>query len=162
MARITVDEQWYVKLTPEEAYTAICVGGRRELKAIHEMRKDRQKWKKPRQGFQQHIEGAAAELAVAKHYNRYWSGLPLDTWSLPDVGFELEVKLRTDWEEYPDLNIKVTDKDEKKYLLVHGKIPNYWLIGWCFGHEFPRGNKSSVWVAPEQLHAMDTLVLERP
>jgi len=153
------DDFWLSTLDPEECFTAVCVGGRRELKAVLNLHRDRVRWRKPREfGFTQHIEGAAAEMAVAKRLNLFWSGLPLENWTKPDVGFEFEVKLRTNWEQDKDMGLKGTDPDDKTYVLVHGKIPSFWLIGWCFGYEFPRSQPSDfIWVPPSKLHKMDEM-----
>lgn len=141
-----------VTLDTEEAILAAFAGARRELKAIIKGHKDAYVWK--RDGWRQHIEGAAAECAVAKALGLFWSGLPLNAFhDIADVSPDVEVRLRPNPDQ-PDLSIDEGDPDDRRYVLVHGSLPTFTLVGWCWGRDHPRDRL--IFVPPSELRDMDT------
>jgi hypothetical protein len=121
-----------IRLSWEEVLCGAQVGLRREVKALARGHEDAYGWK--RDGWRQHIEGACAELAVSRALDLSWSGIPLATWHGPDVGADIQVRYRPNPDQ-PDLGLRPTDDPSHRYILVHGSLPDYELVGWCYGHE---------------------------
>lgn len=84
-----------------------------------------------------HINGAHAELAVAKYLGVYWTPV-YEKWAngLPDLPGGREVRSIT--RPGKPLAFYEGNKPERKYLLVHVETPKLTLIGWLFGHEIMR------------------------
>lgn len=84
--------------------------------------------------WQRDIEGALAELAVAKYLNQYWTGASGKR--APDVGRFVEVK----WIHAPDhrLIIQKQNADDRIYILVYGHNGRYHLKGWIYGSQAKR------------------------
>lgn len=84
------------------------------------------------------IQGAEAELAVAKALNLPWDGsfLELDKWfDWRDVGHDVSgLEVRSTHHKNGSLILHPKDKDESPFILVltHEK-PIFILIGWSFG-----------------------------
>lgn len=132
-----------VRLSAQEAMIAIEVGGRLELRARLKRYRDHYPPVNGRDGFRQHIEGAGAELAVAKYLGRYWSAADLDTFAGPDITPAIGVRLRQTGGT--DLGIHSTeDDDELALVLVYGSLPVYDLVGWIRAGD----GKRPEWVAP--------------
>ena len=81
-----------------------------------------------------HIEGALAELAVAKALNTYWSG-SVNTFGAADIGTDIQVRLRKQRadEPPPDLIVRPADNPDCVYVLVVGESPNFTVVGWISG-----------------------------
>jgi hypothetical protein len=116
------------------------------------------------------VQGAHAELAVAKGLGLKWDGqfFNLDEW----------FDWRTDGHDVSGLEVRSThhpdgclilhpkDKDDSPFILVlTHKAPDYLLSGWAFGHE---GKKEKYWrdvgygrpcyfLQQSKLRGMDTL-----
>jgi hypothetical protein len=116
--------EWY------EAEWAAGVGVRRQLKALEQGNLDRHGY--DGLGWDNHVEGAGAELAVAKARGLYWAA-HVNVFSGPDVGRAVQVRLRTK-HEY-DLIIRETDANEHAFVLVTGRIPEFLVHGWIWGVE---------------------------
>jgi hypothetical protein len=79
-----------------------------------------------------HIEGAAGELAVAKHLNVFWAPTIGDIES-NDVG---PYQVRTNSSRrLDDMILRPRDKDERAYISVLSFLPEFVLCGWVYGHE---------------------------
>lgn len=76
-----------------------------------------------------HIEGASAECAVAKHRDIFWDGSFGTFTDKPDVG-PYHVK----WVFHRDGRLRIPKKkppDPKDiFILVRGTMPHYELVGW--------------------------------
>jgi hypothetical protein len=114
------------------------------------------------------IEGALGEFAVAKYLGLYPSGITKK--DATDVGEHYEVRTRS--LEYQELFVKKKDKPDKYYILVQGSFGDYTLMGWITGFEvfdhpewFHNHNGKlsySYWVPHEFLNSIETLPKEAP
>ena len=81
-------------------------------------------------GWQSHIEGAIAELVVAKATQMYWPGA---TWSFKahhDVG---PYEVRYTKHERGHLLLYPQDDEASPYVLVTGSYPDFCIQGWIYG-----------------------------
>jgi hypothetical protein len=76
------------------------------------------------------IEGAAGEMAVAKHFGRYWNGNIGDL-KADDVG-PLQVRTNTS-RRLDDLILRPKDRDDRVYISVLSFLPEFVLCGWITG-----------------------------
>ncbi len=109
-----------VKLFPHEIEMAALVGLRRRMESLN--------FKDTSQGkhlWEQDIQGAAAELAVAKHLNRYWDG-SVNTYKRGDVGF---LQVRSTPLLDGSLIVREGDADNDVFVLVVGSIPTFRVVG---------------------------------
>lgn len=114
------------------------------------------------------IEGALGEFAVAKFLGLYPSGIT--SYKSTDVGEHYEVRTRP--QKSYELFVKKKDKPDKYYILVQGSFGDYTLMGWITGFEvfnhpewFHNHNGKlsySYWVPHEFLHSIETLPKEAP
>ncbi len=114
------------------------------------------------------IEGALGEFAVAKYLNLYPTGVT--AWNTTDVGEHYEIRTRP--KDYQELFIKKHDKQDKYYILVQGAFGDYRLRGWISAYEafehrdwFHNNNSKTsfnYWVPHESLHSISTLPKEAP
>lgn len=120
-------------LTWYEADIAAITGIRRQLKALEQGNPDCHGYSGL--GWDLHVEGAAAELAVAKARGVYW-GAHVNVWSVADLGARVQVRLRT--QHHYDLIVRPDDADHHAFVLVTGRLPEYRIHGWIWGHEAKR------------------------
>lgn len=114
-------------------------------------------------GWDRHIEGAAAEMAVAKFAGIYWSGDVGDLWSKDDVGpYQVRASHHIDGR----LILHEKDKDDRAFILATGVAPNFILRGWIMGRdgkkpEFwtdpTKGGRAAYFIPQSELHPMETL-----
>lgn len=83
------------------------------------------------QAWDYHIEGALAEMAVAKFLDLYWTGIG-HVRGQADVGQMHEVRHRT---TDADLCVRPKDEPEREYWLVYGKYGRYEIKGYKRGSE---------------------------
>jgi hypothetical protein len=78
------------------------------------------------------IEGAAAELVVAKCLGIYWNG-GIDTFKKPDLGKDIQVR----WTPLHSnsLIVREADPDSNIYILVTGTTPKFVVRGYLYGSE---------------------------
>lgn len=76
------------------------------------------------------IEGAAGEMVVAKHLDRYWAGAIGDIHA-DDVG-PYQVKTNTS-RKWDDLIIRKWNKPERVYISVLSFVPSFVITGWIWG-----------------------------
>jgi hypothetical protein len=105
------------------------------------------------------IEGAAAEIAVARTLGQYWTGAIFDgDQNRADVGSKIGVR----WTNYKDghLILKESDSIEIDYVLVTGAIPNFQIRGYINGKDAKtderfirvgQGNEIQFWIPQEHL-----------
>jgi hypothetical protein len=119
-----------VKLEWFECELAAQVGLKRNVEALRRDLKHFTPLLDHQSAWNNHIEGAAGELAFAKWVGHYWSG-SVNTFKVPDVG---SVHVRTSVANR-DLIVRPKDDDSGVYVLVRGQIPEFEIIGWVYGHE---------------------------
>ncbi len=108
-----------------------------------------------------HIEGAGAECAVAKHRDIFWDGSFGTFTDKPDVGpyhvkwvFHRDGKLRIPLKKPPD--------PADIFILVRGTMPHYELVGWILAGygmqpeniENPYNRGEEYFVNQDDLHDM--------
>lgn len=117
-----------IVLTAAELEVAAHVGVRRQIQAMRESRPDRHGYRGD--GWSNHIEGAAGEMAVAKLLNRYWNGSVGTFKEGGDVG---EIQVRTRSRADYQLIVRPDDRDDDWFILVRGTSPTYSVIGYIRG-----------------------------
>ncbi|MFZ9715901.1 MAG: hypothetical protein ACO3CH_00400 [Ilumatobacteraceae bacterium] len=118
-----------VTLLPYEYSTASSVGARRVATAIYRNSANQHGFSKGH-GWEEHIEGACAEMAVAKYLDIYWDGSN-GTYKLPDLSGLMQVR----WTPYETgkLIVRPADDDYCRYVLVTGRCPDYTIRGYMQG-----------------------------
>ena len=102
------------------------------------------------------IDGAAAEMALAKHIGAYWSA-HVNSMKEADV---LNWQVRSTHHKDGCLIIRGHDDPEQSYVLVTSAAPNYTIVGWMSAKEgrqdrnFRRSNTGldAWWVPQQDLH----------
>lgn len=121
-----------IELTHAELMVALQVGGMRRLKGIQNGARKNLHAKKS--DWQTDVDGAAAEIAVAKYLGVYWS-CHIDTFKAPDVaGFQVRSTLYRDGH----LIVRPNDPDGDIFVLVTGEAPRYCLAGALRGGDAKR------------------------
>jgi hypothetical protein len=150
-----------VKLQKHELYMAACVGVRRRVASL-----DYDKSKTYGEDeWDIDIEGACAELVVAKHLHVYWDG-SIYTFKFPDLGGDIQVRhtIRMNGR----LIFRRRDDERERYVFVVGRFPNYHICGWIYGYEAKKdeflanpNNKEEAWFVPQQeLCGMEEFMME--
>lgn len=103
-------------------------------------------------GWTNDIEGACGEYAASKFFDKCWDGSVNTFRTKPDLG-NLEIKTRS--EHWHDLIIRDCDLPDRRYILVTGKSPNFWIRGWLYGRDARKdewwkthGNRPGAWFVP--------------
>ena len=138
-----------VTLTSDELWQAVAVGAQRRITCITR-RKTAQHYDDPKgEEWSTEIESCAAEIAVARHLDVYWSGgIFAGERAEYDVGKNRQVRHTV----YPSgrLIIYPEDNPKDKVALVTGKAPTYRLVGWLFAEEAQRvGEDHEWWLKPD-------------
>jgi hypothetical protein len=135
-----------VTLTPHEMALAAQAGARREIQAAMRARKEAHGHDAARPWID-HIEGACAELAVAKVSDHYWRPVvdePLHTLQ-QDVGQSGRVQVRSTPRANGALILHLNDDPEARFLLVVGARGTYQIVGWIRGAD---GMANTFWRDP--------------
>ncbi len=114
--------------------------------------------------WQVNIEGALAEMAMAKHLNVYWTK---GEFRAPDVGV---VDVRSTPHENGCLIVHETDEDGRVFWLLTGENGRYCIRGWMYGYEAknakywkdPTGNRPAYFVPQSELHDSDDRPMVQP
>jgi hypothetical protein len=114
-----------VNLNKYEMVMASQIGLERKLLAIEHGHKDNHGFEGP--GWNEDIEGACGEMAVAKYLGVYWAGGMGDEFKSPDLGDKIQI--RTTPRHDGSLIVRKDAKDEHIYVLVTGEAPNFFLRG---------------------------------
>lgn len=117
-----------VQLDLGDIRIAATVGITRQIQNIAAGRRDRYK-AAPEFGWNIHVEGAMAELAVAKYLKRFWNG-NLGDLKAADVG---PLEVRSTWHPDGALTIYPKDPDDRVFVLVTGSNGEYLLRGHLLG-----------------------------
>jgi hypothetical protein len=151
-----------VKLTWPEIMMAHYVASQRQVQNI--MTGAKHKYGFEGDGEQTHARGCIGELAVAKVFNRFWSG-SVGNRKVADVGVKLEV--RTVDTPYKCLMMHDDDKDDSPYILADATdLPFVRLVGWKLGRDCKQkhyweekaNNKRPAYFVPrEDLEPMERL-----
>lgn len=149
-----------IKLTNPELFVAGHVGTMRRVASIQKKSPDT---KNSKRGFwETDADGAAAEMAVAKHFGVYW--VPsVNAGKASDV---LDFQVRsTSW---PSGKLIVRPKDEKneKYILVIVIAETCSIVGWIWADEAKQDRfwkpadhtgEAAWWVPQSELKPMETI-----
>lgn len=114
-----------IVLTPEELTVGATIGIQRRIRSMQAGRKNNHGYG-GESAWDVDIEGACAELAVAKAINRYWQA-GIDTFKGGDVG---HLQVRMSKRRDASLIIRKDDPDEQIYFLVTGESPKFQIRGW--------------------------------
>lgn len=116
-----------VELNKDELTAAAAVGARRHISALGS---ENASFPEEGKNWQQHIEGAAAELAVCKHRGHYWVGCgKTSRYDVPCA------QVRAIMQKNHSLILRERDESEDAYILVFARAPLYVLLGWLNGYE---------------------------
>jgi hypothetical protein len=130
-----------VTLNRSEIMRAIAVGVDRNLDNIFNDRHHRHGFDGGN-GWDPHIEGAAAELALANILGIPWDG-NLGNLDADDVG---HFQVRQTRYSSGKLRAHPDDKDHRAYVLMTGLIPTFSFGGWLLGRDC---KKREYWCAPQ-------------
>lgn len=149
-----------VKLTPREIMLGATMGVMRHIQDLRDRRAGVNQ-QPAHLAWQVKIEGALAELAVAKALGDYWSGASYR--GAADSG-GIEVRMT----RYQDgcLFLHEHDKSDARYVLAAGLNGTYKVAGWLWGRE---GQQEKYWrrvsaernpaffVPQSELHPLDEI-----
>ncbi len=148
-------------LEEHELFMGALMGLDREMRALKRGARDRYAAKSP---WEDHIEGALAELALARYLGVYWNGGAVGD---SDVAGGYEVR-RTPHEN-GHLTIFQSNPNDAPYVLVTGRAGRYTLQGWIMGSEGKRPNylqtgygqvtfsQPTYWIPQSALSPMESL-----
>jgi hypothetical protein len=152
-----------VTLTNAEMLTAAICGARRGVQGRVKGRRHRWNSQSDRAQWDDDIEGSGGELAVAKAFGMYPTGMGGDAPEPGDVG---PLEVRTTPRHDGRLILHPDDDDNRLFVLVTGSMPNYVIRGWIIagdgkqpGHwEDPTGKGRWAFFVPTRLlHPPHTL-----
>ena len=130
-----------IQLTNAEMFTAAFIGIRRRIYAIVSGKKAARGLSEDADVWGMDIEGAGAELAVAKLLNRYWNGTVGET-KPGDVG---GIEVRSSTKHNNRMIVYENAPDDTPFIFVTGKIPNLEIRGWMTGKD---AKKHEYWTNP--------------
>lgn len=126
-----------VRLSPEEFELAAIAGARRHVGARVRGLADRYGAEALDDAWGVHIEGTAAEMAVAKLLGRYY----VPALHVQRAGVEGDVgayQVRSTTRSDGCLLVKSGDRDEDVFILVVGRAPAFDVKGWIRGRDAKR------------------------
>jgi len=118
-----------VTLTWAETLAAVSIGGYRRIASLQAgliSYSEGLSWTED-------IEGAGAELAVAKYLDRFWTA-SVNSFDR-DVGDVGRLQVRRVRKATHRLIVRQRDLDDHKFILVAGELPKFDVAGWIYGHE---------------------------
>jgi site-specific recombinase XerD len=117
-----------IKLMWMEVFHGACVGAMRRIDAL---KKRRTMYFEPSDPWGTDIEGACAEMAVAKTLGRYWHAIVSDPNGLPgDAG---TYQVRSTVHDSGQLVVYEHDDAAAIFVLVTGRVPVFTIRGWLRG-----------------------------
>lgn len=151
-----------VTLTPSEIIVGATVGTLRHAESIKNGSADAHELDPTVSGLSLHVEGASAELALAKFLGKYWP-CTVNTFKQPDLSKKIQVKHTN--KSKPRLLVRPNDEDDHVFVLVTGRSPHFQIHGWMYGREAkqkkwednPLGRPLAWFVPKEELHDITTL-----
>src|SRR4029453_15200055 len=147
-----------IELTFLEVGQAAYVGVQRHLRSLAKNRRQAnglmQEHTEP---WSIDIEGAAAELAVARTVNQFWSASS-EAFGPADVGGRIQVRWADS--DAKRLIVHESDPDDHVFVFVVGRAPCYRVMGWIIGKDAkrpewfgtPNSRPPCYWVPIEHLH----------
>jgi hypothetical protein len=131
-----------VHLDAAELLQAAVGGALRRVSAIQMGRQPKNG--APTDNWTMDIEGAAAELAVAKYLGAYWKPITLNgdikrmhaRLDAADIGRRIQV--RSTWRTDGHLIVKKDDPDYHVFFLAIGAAPDFRIAGWIMGCDSKR------------------------
>jgi len=142
----------HITLSSTEMFQVASIGVMRRLSAVKHKRQGNFKINQPVDYWAVDIEGAGAELCVAKWLGLYWNAVVNNPEQLAgDVGkYQVRHTQRMDG----SLIVRDKDKDDAVFILVVGAYPTYVIIGWTTGgkakqREYLRGNEYPAYFVPQ-------------
>jgi hypothetical protein len=155
-----------VELTPGELLIGTIIGAMREYEALKFGKEHKRFPPKDKSHFvppsmAQHIATTCAEIGVAKHLGRFWSG-GLEQGAC-DVSGHVEVRYTN--VDNGHLRVYEEDRDDATYVLVTGMMPKFHIRGWLRGEkakdakfwkEPVKGKGFVFWIDQASLNKMPT------
>lgn len=144
-------------LTPDLCTLAMHVGIERQIWHWGKKTKNHVHKEPPKvEGILYHIQGAGGEIAAGKIL-----GIPpilsVDFNQRKCGDLEDGTEVRTRPEVYNDLPIREQDPEDRRYVLMVGRLPVYWYVGGIWGKDARREewwheyrNVSPAWWVPHQ------------
>jgi len=129
-----------IVLRYDEMLMAAQAGVLRTIENLKKGRRDR-RGADPHNGWTLSIEGAMAEYAVAKAFDRHWQGKG----NLGDADVSRVIEVRRCIYPYGDLRLHPEDHRDRPYVLVTGERGAYTIRGWIRGGD---GMKERYWGSP--------------
>lgn len=152
-----------IKLSWADVWRGVHVGAERRIAVLKRGGRDRHGANPENIAWKADIEGATAELAVARALKVHWPA-SVDQGSDPDIWPDIEVR-RTN----PSLIVRPGDYRERRYVWVSGWAPNYKVVGWIKGEDamreewltdFNKPNRPKCYCVPkEELCSIEKLEL---
>lgn len=130
-----------VTLNHSEMLIGSYVGARRRTESMLKGFKEKLNKVAADMGWNRDIEGAFAEMAVAKHLNIYYN-FSVNTFKAPDVG---PFQVRHTEIMGGRLILRPDDSDQQAFYLVVGTSPTMYVVGWIYG----RDGKKDEWYCPK-------------
>lgn len=149
-----------IELTGYEIYIGACVGVARRLASLK--RGETNKVNNLDFGWHSDIEGALAELVVAKLLGIYWNG-SVNTFKAPDLA---QIQVRHTQHANGSLIFRPGDATEDRFVLVTGTHPDYIVRGWLDGadcnlDEYWRDDvPKAAWFVPQRALRDMAIVME--
>ena len=157
----TMGHEQVVTLTWYEVRLGATVGLERRVRAMQAGYPDRN-FQTDSNRWNDHVEGALAEMAVAKQLGQFWNG-SIDTYR--DGGDVGAYQVRSS-PSIHDMVVRDRDKDEEIFVKVFGRAPTFTIYGWITGAEAKRdewrgdrgnGGPPAFWVPRDRLHPLSEL-----
>ena len=123
-----------IRLSWRELAIAADVGCQRRIRSMAEGLNDAYGYNGEGDIWTREVNGAAAEMAVAKFFNRYWEA-GVNTFKAPDVE---GVQVRHTTREDGCLIIREHDPPDELYVLVIGAPPTFRIAGALYGRQAKR------------------------
>jgi hypothetical protein len=148
-----------VLLTVDELYVAAITGVHRQITSLDRDYVDRteRRGSKPNTPWEAHIEGAAAELVVARTVDRYPTAMIHEGGAIPASDVSQNMHVRHTPEHDRCLIVRPgKDPEDGYFFLVTGQAPSYVIRGWITGRDarqdrFVRdpGGVAPAWFVPQ-------------
>lgn len=126
-----------VELSSDEIWQSLVVAASRKIASDRRRSSDkasrRDEHYSETRTWDQEIESAAAELAVARWRNRYWWGACFRRKTAGSDAGSAQVR----WTQHDTGHLILYEEDAASnvYVFVVGRTPTMKIVGWIYGHE---------------------------